>query len=133
MRKTAMERAAAWMKRNGYNFDASNKYGLSYGDLGVHVPCYKVSFENDNFVEMYNLNDTNRFSKENKFLEYLKRQKDIIVRENSSLYYHTYIIVDAGDFVALETFRQWRNDKVDMFTAWRHTLIEKYGKENVAA
>ena len=133
MKKTGMEKVAAWMTRNGYNFDASNKYGLSYGDLGVHVQCYKVSFENDDYVKLYELDDTNGFAKENKLLEYLKRQKDIVIRDNSSLYYHTYIIVDAGDFVALETFKEWRNEKMEMFTMWRHVFIERYGKENVAA
>lgn len=133
MKRTDIQKAVAWMKRNGYNFDITEKYGCSYGNTGVHVKAYKVTFESDRYSALYGDGTTNGFSTESRFLEYMNRLQGVVIRDNSSLYWHTIILVDSGDFTAVLTFDNWRKGQIEHFENWYHALRERYGKENVIA
>lgn len=133
MKRTDIQKAVAWMKRNGYNYQITEKYGCSYGEKSVHVNAYKVTFESDRYSDLYGDGTTNGFSQEPRFLDYMRKLPGVVVRDNSSLYWHTIIIVDSGDFTAVKTFDQWRKEQIEQFENWYHALIVRYGKENVNA
>lgn len=129
MKRTSMEKLLNWLQKHDYNYRTTEKYGCNYGNLSVLVTAYKIIFEEDELFELYGEGDTNGFSKEPAFTRYIKRLNDVHVTK----WGNTYFIVEAGDFTALETFRKWRDEKVDHFDNWYHDLRVKYGAENVAA
>ena len=133
MKKTDFEKVLSWLDKNRYNVETGDMFGVSYGPLSVRVPYIKVYFENDDYSRSYGEGQTNGFSTRQKFCNYIGKKTGVVIKNNYSLYWDTYIIIDSGDFRAVETFKEWRDGKQAMFNEWFHTFTTRYGVGNVSA